>query len=678
MPSDFVLNPTAVFEKLDMLVTAYGGLSHKVHQAGPFAESPNHVSVLRRGDRVVTAQGVVMTVYTTRNLDAYLIPEDYHDRSCSSWANPRFVTLTAPRAPLPETGFANVFNISDMRSDYIYGDVMLSEIYRSYSMNEEGEDELRCRQRFAQWKRQRDARLRVARDGLARKMAPVRQGRWWWALSDRREWLDLRNSAKNKGKRVSDAVKLLRTSKDEGLKLASMRVLLDILPAAYLYCHPQVARYATFRNRLLQDEWQTPVWSGEEWYQSHPASARLCHVSTEDAQQVAYIDSVDKMERELSTRCKPGRFLTKFFSDVLSEAEIKRWAERQTLYHDTRTKMKFVENDNPEGWEWVYENASGFSSCMMYDHPESRYIDSDLYGVDHPVRAYAYKGNGLRLAYIGDDVGTPGGRVYARAIVRDEPHIKGFVRIYGDERLKVLLEKEGYGEKVGLSGVKLVRREHPNDCDLIICPYLDSGEVEVHEGYLLVVSDGIDSTSEGCISYEERSCPRCGATLGSGDELNYNDHVGDYCDNCEDLVEAIVGVSSSGYRYYEMVEESETIEVNGDTYLDDPDLLRRCGFAQCEECDEWVESDDLTETSRGPVCSCTDTVELDVEDPYGNDYAVQEDTVQVVRMRDERLVTIHEDTLDDEDGEDFKTPEKYDAWLAAQAEDEAETVQENV
>jgi len=673
MPSDFVLNPTAVFEKLDALAMSYGGLHPKAHQAEPFAENPNHVSVLRRGDRVVTALGVVMTVYTTRNLDAYLIPEDYHDRSFSSWANPRFVTLTAPRAPLPETGFANVFNISDMSPNYIYGDVMLSEIYRSYSMNEEGEDELRRRQRFAQWKRQRDARLRQARDELARKMAPARQGRWWWALGDRREWLDLRNSAKNKGRRVSDAVKLLRTSKDEGLKLASMRVLFDILPSAYLHRHPQATCYATFRNRLLQDEWQSPVWSGEEWYQSHPASARLCHVSTEDAQQVAYIDSVDKMERELFTRCKPGRFLTKFFSDVLSEAEIKRWAERQTLYHDTRTKMKFVENDNPEGWEWVYENASGFSSCMMYDHPESRYIDSDLYGVDHPVRAYAYKGNGLRLAYIGDDVGTPGGRVYARAIVRDEPRTKGYVRIYGDERLKVLLEKEGYGEKVGLRGVKLVRREHPCDDDLIICPYLDSGEVEVHEGYLLVVSDGIDSTSEGCISYEEHSCPRCGATLGSGDETNYNDHVGDYCDNCEDLVEAIVGVSSSGYRFTEMVEESETIEIDGDTYLEDSDLLRRCGFAQCEECDEWVESDDLTETSRGPVCSCTDTVELDVEDPYGNKWACTDDAVEAVRVSTGKEVMIHEDMLD---GEEFMTPEDYQAWLD---EDEAkETVQENV
>lgn len=405
----------------------------------------------------------------------------------------------------------------------------------------------------------------------------------------------------------------------------------------------------------MDSVWQEPPWSDEDWYVNSPHRWRFAHISTEDPTKVAFTENVDKLERNIQTRVKPGRFLQKYFSDVLTAKEIRKWSERFAAQASALTTLRFVENTDPDGWEWVYENAHGFTSCMQYDR-DTRYLDDECYGKDHPVRAYAYPGNGLRLAYLGDAVGTDGGRVYARAIVRNNADgtPQGFVRIYGDDRILAYLRETGYGGCTDLSGVRLAKRTmETEDRVKFICPYLDGSadRVIVHADHLEVVKHGgIDaSSSSGLIDYEEYVCPRCDASHSDEGNIHYGHGDLVYCSSCgDDIVFAVVGGTRFGGLRYEDVRDDDTVTINGEVYLDDHGLLESLGFVLCEECGEWEDQGEMTTTSRGPICSCTDLVELAAPDPYGNNYAHPMDTVVAIDTETGDEVSIHEDTGFDE------------------------------
>jgi hypothetical protein len=420
--------------------------------------------------------------------------------------------------------------------------------------------------------------------------------------------------------------------------------------------HPKVFEavdtYHQAASKIGSDgPWLPVEWSRESFFRLTQGEYRLAHVSTEDPSQVAYYQSFDKLMRGIETRTKPGRFLTKFYPDLSAE-EVRKWAERMVVQAERaagKSTLRFVENDDPDGWEWVYENAHGFSSCMMYDHPDSRYLNPRCYGDDHPVRCYAYKGNGLRLAYLGDPVGTEGGRVYARAIVRDPDHanpeffgpvssrynVKGYVRVYGDSRLTSYLDAAGYTLRVGLEHVRMVRAMMDDDC--FIFPYLDATNAfDDHGDYLLVTSSGDYSgcQSDGLVARQHQyCCGRCNAEHDDEDDLHYSDYEAtQYCSSCEDdFVYAVVRTGRYGTER-DMVLINNAIEIDGDWYADDPVLLSDCGFVQCIDCEEWVALDDTTTTDSGLVCSnCDDElVELAEESPEGNTMGYRPDCTMYV------------------------------------------------
>lgn len=491
-------------------------------------------------------------------------------------------------------------------------------------------------------------------------------------------WRAGADDTKRKGKNMAYALAAFQTAlkgRDENLKfatLAKVESAANGLSTSRAYDKVDnklggvVSLRTSYANRFNSGHWKRPLWHSEPWVPGD-ALLRLPHMSTQEAGMVAWYDSFEKFKTDTLTRARPGRFLTKFYSDVLSEKDIKYWAERQAMLTSARDTLRFIENDDPDGWEWVYEHGEGFTSCMTYDR-ESRYLHSKLYGENHPVRAYARKDNGLRLAYLGTPKDVEGGKVYARAIVRDDEHAKGYIRIYGDDRIKHYLKEAGYGCSTSLEGVELNKRLLEGG-GRIICPYLDSGDVEVHRDYLEVVDCGRDTESTGLLGERDHyTCERCGADHDDEDDLHYSDRIGSWCDECEDITEAIVGRSRyhSGFEY-EMVSCDDTIELKGRIYLYDDDVLEECGFRKCEECDEWEPEDDMTLTSRGYVCGCTTLVELATEDDEGNMWAHPEDVKDAIETATGDTVQIHEDTDFDED---YADP---DTWKADEDKDEDES-----
>lgn len=206
--------------------------------------------------------------------------------------------------------------------------------------------------------------------------------------------------------------------------------------------------------------------------------------SKDDPSKIAYFQTEDKSRRGIRTVISVGKYLTKYFAQsnahavlpVMSTSEIQILAEQWHEWYRPIT-VHYKENTDPEGWSWVYSNERGFTSCMSAGQYHENGPDA--------VRAYAYPGNGLRLAYITAD-NRPDGGVTARAIVRgpgefDDEDDNGTVepgraRVYGDQRLGYALDMAGYPpRKLQLLGVRMCAIPFKHKPDAYYTPYVDAG-----------------------------------------------------------------------------------------------------------------------------------------------------------------------------------------------------------
>lgn len=531
------------------------------------------------------------------------------------------------------------------------------------------EQDLRA-ERALMWEAEREQRLDSMRLRIKNQLTVRRdiRGRWMYGWSpyeakiNKEYGLHLRLLMQQlnqwgKGKNPGAPLSLLAEFNDIRLSRYQFENLHRKLNSEALLAYERYVRVHDGIN--FSSGFIRPVWWGNTSLtdNSRVQSQTLCRVSDEDPMQVCYIQTISKLmhgDEPLWTRTKPGRFLKRFYPD-LSDTQVKELAERHEAKHKP-VEVKYIENTDPDGWVDVYESADGFTSCMQYNRPSDRYLDEDLHGDDHPVRAYAYPGNGLRLAYVGD---LSKGKVYARAIVREEGGIKGYIRVYGDDRLREALKREGYGERVSMSGVKIHRTVWREDDDYLVVPYIDSvGYANDGGDHLLICNGGsIDvQNSTGLARRRERyCCPHCGAYHDDEDDISYSDYEeASYCSNCEDrFVRAVVSYNRRYGPDYDMVYRSRTIAIGDDYYLDDGDLLESYGFARCEQCGEWEQRSDMFETSYGLVCDCTDVVRLDTLDDHGNEWARMYDAIEVIHLESMYRVWVHEDTdfYDDDDDE---------------------------
>jgi len=126
-------------------------------------------------------------------------------------------------------------------------------------------------------------------------------------------------------------------------------------------------------------------------------------------------------------------------------------------------------------------------------------------------------------------------------------------------------------------------------------------------------------------------------------------------------------------RDYGTVLIDNAIEIDGDWYANDDNLLERCGLAQCIHCDDWASLDNTTTTDSGQVCCEHQVVELAEESPDGNEYGYRPDCTKYVDTETGETVWLDDDT----DVDDFTTEDdapKYvslDAWREMQQRQEA-------
>ncbi len=428
----------------------------------------------------------------------------------------------------------------------------------------------------------------VARSRLANKFNDTREWREKrWLETTSRPYSRLMS---NKQDRKSIGEKVAMISKQAG------RDEMDFIAQIYQLSRemPMFFNWVTSVINRKQDDdllvqihwkhdWVAPVWAEEVWFrQSKWAAIHMVHQSENDPTQIAYNRNIDNIKRDIQTRTKPGKYLTQFFSNVLSPDEIREWAEKQVAFASCKGELKFIENDDPEMWEHVY--ANGPRSCMA---------NSDS------VQVYAREGNGLRLAVIE----TREDNYTARAIVRNNPDGSpmGFVRIYGTEqrwstKLQEALAALNYCDRVSLDGVKLAKIEAEfEDCrDGYMCPYLDGDAqyVLIKDDHLYVNDgDGIRATYTGgrIPSEDGVECEDCG-DMTDEDETTYVESVGrTVCDHClnNDYTYAY------GYRYQEWYPNDDVIRCESDDEYYLEESANNHDIYQCRRTDDWFHMDDL-------------------------------------------------------------------------------------
>lgn len=381
--------------------------------------------------------------------------------------------------------------------------------------------------------------------------------------------------------------------------------------------------------KFYDGHWQAVPWAREDWFRDSPyAYLHLLHMSEQNPLQIAYTQSIEKLLANRQTPTKPGRYLTQFFSDVLTEAQIKHWAEKVTAA-SAPCELDYIAGDDRAGWLKVYA-APDVDSCMR--------------GASS-VGVYAHDKSVLRLAYI-----TQGGTIKGRAIVREDS--KEYVRCYPNTSgvdgqkfhtiMTEMIEAAGYTHG-DLMGVRLAKLSYEGNSDKFVMPYLDAGEgrspcIEDDGEYLLVTKHGDveGQTQAGYITFEpETTCDNCGDDTHE-DDLTYVEAREERV--CEHCLEHHY-VQAWGRRSQMWVREGDTdvieCQSNNEWYLED--YASNHDVFLCEDTGEWWHMDDLCSTSRG-FLHTDSAVSLDVEDSEGNSFAHMDD---VVTTHDGRV--IHED-----------------------------------
>lgn len=332
------------------------------------------------------------------------------------------------------------------------------------------------------------------------------------------------------------------------------------------------------RAKVRSGEYKRVPWDLEEWAQ-RVAGDHFAHVSTEDPSMLAYTESEAKGAADRQTRVRPGRYLKRYFGDVLSDEQIAKWAEYFAAVNEPHTLRLATTADDIEH---VYVN--GPRSCMAGEQSTP----------EHPVRAYA--AGDLAIAYLAE-----GESIKARALCWPERKVCG--RIYGDAaRLAATLERAGYtaDNGRGFDGARLAKIEL--DCGVYLMPYLDNGYRVADRGSYWEMGSSGDyaQNTEGTIGGTR--CDHCrdycspdetfGTDNGSICETCYSEHYFT-CERCESIYHVDNAIAVNGLR------RSQSMVCDGCAASD---------ARQCADCGEhFIEERCYTRHDNETVCDgCAD------------------------------------------------------------------------
>lgn len=281
---------------------------------------------------------------------------------------------------------------------------------------------------------------------------------------------------------------------------------------------PYLLRYA------MTSEFANP-WAMEEFWNWHWLRwiEHMPRPSIRVPGNLAYYQSPAKRAAGIETPIKPGRYLRKYFGDILSEEEIQRLG---IAWQSATTPPELHVTQDADEIEKVYRGVYN-GSCMHFG-------DGGWDGDCHPARVYA--GPDLGIAYIGDANAAAG-----RCLVWPEKKIY-YPKFYGDHiRLEMALGMAGWkaGEDRDFDGAR-IRRIYDSDRDLYTVPYCDTHSVATDTGRYLILDDdgdvGLRETNGTNVSNPDShyrvECAECGDRVDE-DDINYVESVDRHvCDHC--------------------------------------------------------------------------------------------------------------------------------------------------
>lgn len=202
---------------------------------------------------------------------------------------------------------------------------------------------------------------------------------------------------------------------------------------------PRVQNWKAREQQRFDEGTYKPVtWIGQKWWDDNYNPDHFVHVSLKNPCQIAFIKCERDGSADIQTAMKPGKYLTKYFGEILTAAQIRDYA----MTHNTtfeKKELKFA--TTPEEIERVYQPSLG-SSCF------SGTTKANLYGSGDFAVAY---------------IENAKGEVTARSVCAPERKI--YVHPYGDRcRLENLLETAGYSDagyrSEKFNGLRLLKEHH--------------------------------------------------------------------------------------------------------------------------------------------------------------------------------------------------------------------------
>lgn len=382
------------------------------------------------------------------------------------------------------------------------------------------------------------------------------------------------------------------------------------------------------------------VWNNLPWWQNSrgiwlPQDAQA---SDKHAGWVSFYATPEKRQQRVRTHAKPGRYLKRYFSDVLTDKQIKYYAEWQmrgavpdvTGYtEEDGYKLKFA--TTPARIVRVYHD-SRITSCMDRHH-----FKKD----ENPTRVYG--AGDLAVAYLEhEDTGD----IPARVLVwRKKKHAS---RVYPTEgkwcedgfasmaescaaadALRSRLTAKGFGfaatEGNRLIGAKLLKIPHP--CDpgggVYYMPYIDGDYSAVDEGDHFRLAEGdtpgayMTGATEGYISDNDRApeepeatCDRCGEELDPHDSYSvYTDErndrlrcVQEWCADCA----SDHAICCQGFNEWFSSADVDHVEIDDEIYT--MAYVRQHDGYESDLTGDWFfgDEDPRVELPDGGVCSTSE------------------------------------------------------------------------
>ncbi len=279
-----------------------------------------------------------------------------------------------------------------------------------------------------------------------------------------------------------------------------------------------------FRAGIGPDEWWTSAQGQYSVQQLRDASAsryaaaikawgraqhHYAHVSMADKSKLAYTENSEKGQRDIQTQIKPGAYLTKHFSDVLTHDQIAEIVRDWQRRYDA-AELKFART--PEEIVRVYQ--TGPRSCMSGALTDYHSKSADV----HPCAVYGLPHSDITMAYIANK-----GGISSRVLVWEAE--KKHSRIYGDA---TLLSRElkalGY-TNAPLCGAKIAKIP-ANRGKAFVMPYIDCTSIVTDEG------DHFKLWDENQQAPRNKSRHDCRNTHGLSDSRNIItcSDCGDECD----------------------------------------------------------------------------------------------------------------------------------------------------